>query len=328
MCISNDFRHYSGNILKKREDINIDKIVQDIEMAVANANLKIIFIEKTYSYTNEGAFCIRFKISDTLENMKKRQKRIVLDIFNKLEVEEEEFDWIIKDGKLTYVVTIEEIDGREKLVLDFLYEYLKLNPEDIFWNQYEWYYNYETIKEIKEKEFDPRWCYKKPKTKKKYHMPIHLRGSSTKKMICRTCGKVEMGKVEKIEGKKYYGYYCTNCKKWSMKFPAPLFLELIFYDSRIYKIKLAGGENRYQIEKIAEIAEISIEEARRYLPIGEEIVIAEDSAENIWDMAAYLLKNDLYFEIEPEFPFWLEGELTEEEKKEINKKIHNQLEQK
>ena len=105
MCISNDFRHYSGNILKKREDINMDKIVQDIEMAVANANLKIIFIEKTYSYTNKGVFCIRFKISDTMENMKKRQKRIVLDIFNKLEVEEEEFDWIIKGGKLTYVVT-------------------------------------------------------------------------------------------------------------------------------------------------------------------------------------------------------------------------------
>ena len=78
-------------------------------------------------------------------------------------------------------LNIEEIDGREKLVLDFLYEYLKLNPEDIFWNQYEWYYNYETIKEIKEKEFNSRWCYKKPKTQKKYHMPIHLRGSSTKK---------------------------------------------------------------------------------------------------------------------------------------------------
>ncbi len=54
-------------------------------------------------------------------------------------------------------------------------------------------------------------------------------------------------------------------------------------------------------------------------------MVAEDSAENIWDIAAYLLKNDLYFEIEPEFPFQLEGQLTEEEKKEINEKIQNQL---
>lgn len=93
-------------------------------------------------------------------------------------------------------------------------------------------------------------------------------------------------------------------------------------------MKLAGGENRYQIEKIAEIAEISIEEARRYLPIGEEIVVAEDTAENIWDMAEYLLKNDLYFEIEPEFPFQLDGQQTKEEKEEIREEIKNQLENK
>ena len=323
MCIS-DFSHYSGNILKKKEDIHANKILEEIETAVANAGLKIGG-KRIYSYV-KGSFLIICKISDTIENMRNKQKRISLYIFHKIEIKQD-FDWIIKGGNLTYAVNIEEIDGREKLVLDFLYEYLKLNPEDIFWNQYEWYYDYETIKEIKEKEFDPEWCYKKPKTKKKYHMPIHLRGSNTKKMKCKICGKKEMGKVEKIEGKKYYGYYCTSCKEWSMKFPTPLplFLKLVFYDNRIYKLKLAGGENRYQVERIAEIAEISIEEARRYLPIGEEIVVAEDSAENIWDIAAYLLKNDLYFEIEPEFPFQLEGQLTEEEKKEINEKIQNQL---
>ncbi len=31
----------------------------------------------------------------------------------------------------------------------------------------------ELIREIPKTEFEEEWCYKKPKIKKKYHMPIH-----------------------------------------------------------------------------------------------------------------------------------------------------------
>lgn len=46
----------------------------------------------------------------------------------------------------------------------FLYEYLKLNPEDIFWDELDWFYTYEDIVKIKQKEFNPYWCYENPHT--------------------------------------------------------------------------------------------------------------------------------------------------------------------
>lgn len=57
---------------------------------------------------------------------------------------------------------IEDISDCEKILLDFLYEYLKLNPEDYFYDEEEWYYTYEDIERIKKNVFDPAWCYKNP----------------------------------------------------------------------------------------------------------------------------------------------------------------------
>ena len=331
MCIS-DFSHYSGNILKKREDINMDKIVQDMETAAANANLKIIFIEKTYSYTDKEAFCMKFKISDTMENMKNKQKRIIVYILSKAETNEQYFDWISEGAKLTYIINMEDIYEREKLVLDFLYEYLKLNPEDIFWNQCDWYYNYETIKEIKEKEFEKKWCYREPKIKgNSIKLRSNYKGNipeTGKKVItCSNCGKETYGKVERIEGKKYYGFYCIECEKWEMKRDKPVSNLLTFMDKGKYKLKLTGGENEYQLKRIAETVGISIEEARSYLPIGEEIIYEENTAKKIGETAHYLLICDVYFEIEPEFPFRIEGNATEEEIEEITERIRQGLEQ-
>ncbi len=340
MCISNYHIHYGGIILKKKEEIKADKVIQDIENAAENANLKIKRGKKSYSEDRESLF-VEFKIADSIEHLTDIRKRIILYFFSKVEQEEEKYDWIARGEKLTFAIKVEGLYEHEKIALDFLYEYLKINREDIFWNYFEWFYDYEAMKEIKEKElireipkteFEEEWCYKKPKIKKKYHMPIHkkkeLHLTPSWKKTCNLCGKEVFGKVERLDGNTYYGFYCKSCNEWKIKTNKLLEDISTFEDSEIYQLKLAGGENRYQIEKIAEIAEISIEEARRYLPIGEEIVVAEDTAENIWDMAEYLLKNDLYFEIEPEFPFQLDGQQTKEEKEEIREEIKNQLENK
>lgn len=162
MCISGNSRHYSGNILKKKEEINIDKIIQDIEIAAINAKLKIIVGEKIYSI-NQEAFYIPFKISDTIENINDEQNNIVLYLFSKVEIDEKNFDWISEGAKLIYIVNIENLYQREELVLNFLYEYLKLNPEDIFWNEYDWFYSYKSIEEIIKGELKKEWCYEKPK---------------------------------------------------------------------------------------------------------------------------------------------------------------------
>ena len=72
------------------------------------------------------------------------------------------FDWILKDGHLIRAVIIEDFDGCEKILLDFLYEYFNLNPEDYFWDELNWYYTQEDIEKSKQEEFDSDWCYKNP----------------------------------------------------------------------------------------------------------------------------------------------------------------------
>lgn len=74
------------------------------------------------------------------------------------------FDWVSKGGNLIRGVIIEDISGCERMLLDFLYEYLMLNPKDYFWNELDWYYTYDDIVKIRQKEFNPDWCYKKPYT--------------------------------------------------------------------------------------------------------------------------------------------------------------------
>ncbi len=47
-------------------------------------------------------------------------------------------------------------------VLHFIYEYLKLNPDDYFWiADNDWVYNWEDIHKLKSLPDDPDWCYKK-----------------------------------------------------------------------------------------------------------------------------------------------------------------------
>ena len=64
---------------------------------------------------------------------------------------------------LIRVVLIEGISDCEKILLDFLFEYLKLNPNDYFWtSESGCRFTYEDIKKFKQKKFDPNWCWKDP----------------------------------------------------------------------------------------------------------------------------------------------------------------------
>ena len=72
------------------------------------------------------------------------------------------FEWIHKGKNLIRSIIIEDFSGCQKMLLDFLYHYLTLNPYDYFWDEYEWYYSYEDIVKIKQMKFDPDWCYKNP----------------------------------------------------------------------------------------------------------------------------------------------------------------------
>lgn len=131
-------------------------------------------------------------------------------------------------------------------------------------------------------------------------------------MECNVCGKELFGKVGIIDEVKYYGFFCKECKKWQLRGTKFLFNKLTPIDNTIYKVKLVGGENIHQLKRIAEMANISFPIAQAYLPIGEEIVLFERKAEGVSEIISLAMKADLYFEIEPEYPFEIYKELSEE----------------
>lgn len=146
----------SGSILKRRENIDIEQLIGDINTAANRAGLPIIMNRKVFSENNKKFKFVTFNIF----NSEKKQD-ILLYLFNIYDDDyDEEFDWIIPRGKLIHIINIEDFDSCEKLMLDFIYEYLCINKNDIFWDEQDWLYDYNSIKSIKDNEFDNDWCYK------------------------------------------------------------------------------------------------------------------------------------------------------------------------
>lgn len=75
----------------------------------------------------------------------------------------DKYDWILEGGHLINAIIFDRIEDCEEILLDFLYEYFKMNPEDYFLVYEDWYYTYNDIVRIKQREFDPDWCYKDPR---------------------------------------------------------------------------------------------------------------------------------------------------------------------
>lgn len=146
----------SGCILKRKEDIDVNKSIEDIKMSAVRAGLLCEMNKKEYSKDSKIFRYVTFNIYD-----KEKKHEILLYLFNVTEQETSvDFNWMIHDSNLIHIINIEDFDSSEKLVLDFIYEYLFLNRKDIFWDEQEWFYDYDSIKEIKNRQFDNEWCYK------------------------------------------------------------------------------------------------------------------------------------------------------------------------
>ena len=150
----------SGIILKKKEDTDIYKLIQDVKEAAEKAGLEPRIKSTLFeSLDGEGVYTTA-NIADTYEDILGAQQWLMYMYSNDDCLDR--FDWILKDGHLIRAVIIEDFDGCEKILLDFLYEYFNLNPEDYFWDELNWYYTQEDIEKSKQEEFDSDWCYKNP----------------------------------------------------------------------------------------------------------------------------------------------------------------------
>lgn len=149
----------AGVILKRQEDTEINKLIRDVKEAAEKAGLELRMQPVLFDSLDGKGVYTTANIADTYEDIPEARQWLMYlysddDCLDR-------FDWIVKNGHIIRAVIIEDFAGCEKILLDFLYEYFRLNPKDYFWDELDWYYVPEDIIELKQKEFDPDWCYKR-----------------------------------------------------------------------------------------------------------------------------------------------------------------------
>lgn len=150
----------SGIFLKRRQEIDYPQIMEDI-IQILNDIGYIYYCERekgTIESINYEYDCFRVNVWET-ENS---EKQWLMYIYGK---EDERlkptFDWIRKGAELNRVIIIEDFSRCEDMLLRFAHGYLKRFPEDIFFDELDWYYTKVDIDTIIKKPFDKSWCYKK-----------------------------------------------------------------------------------------------------------------------------------------------------------------------
>lgn len=151
----------SGFILKKKENVEFSKLINNIKLATDRAGLEVRIDADIYEDAFDGGVYTMGSIADTYEDIPEAQQWCMYICSNDRDLNR--FGHIIKEENLIRVIFIERISECEKILLDFLFEYFRLNPNDYFLvEEYEWYYTYGDIRKIKQNAFDPLWCYKDP----------------------------------------------------------------------------------------------------------------------------------------------------------------------
>ena len=150
-----------GIILKKKEDVDFDRLLYDIKLAAVRAGLEARINSKIDEDEFNGGVYTTGNIADTYEEIPEAQQWLMYihssdrGFFEYGDIREEE--------GLIRVVFIDNAPDCDRILLDFLFEYFKLNPYDYFWlDGAKWHFTFEDIKKIKQNKFEPYWCCKDP----------------------------------------------------------------------------------------------------------------------------------------------------------------------
>lgn len=149
----------SGMLLKCKEKFDFDKLRHDVKYAANQANvicLEGIGFKKNSNGTYEYmTFILRDKDKDDNE--------FLMYAFNDIDdMIDGRYDFIDEKKNYQQCLNIESFVS-SKMLLKFIYEYMKLNRDDIFYDELEWYYTFEDIEKIVNmKAYDAEWCYKNP----------------------------------------------------------------------------------------------------------------------------------------------------------------------
>lgn len=159
----------SAVILTQKRKYSPEKLLADTIVSVFHADATLYFHNNKY-YSDKGEFLYTTLNINNYSFSEKSEQSIIFSVhgINSPSIdfyyhEDLELD---SDLSLYQVGHIEDIYGVQKLIFNFIYEYLRLNPDDYFWvTDYDWVYRWEDMQKLKALPYDPDWCYKNPNTK-------------------------------------------------------------------------------------------------------------------------------------------------------------------
>ena len=159
----------SGHILTNIETYDPIKCIKDVKLAIINAGLYTkndVFTHKldnNFVYYDINIFDKTAFYSDENDYLNLGEE-IILNI-DSIDTAEKD-NWTTNNdniNKLYRVIYLDHISDNETIAFKFVYEFLKLNPNNCLWTEYDWVYTLSDMEKLKQRPFDPDWCYKDPR---------------------------------------------------------------------------------------------------------------------------------------------------------------------
>lgn len=152
-------------ILINEENYSLEKLLSDTIVAAFHADLMLYFNNENSCKDRDR----KYKTIDIIENTKgiEKNKRFRLYVASKENVDlfKSYKELGIDPNRKLVQVWMEELQDHGDVVFLFMYEYLKLNSEDLFWvNDSNWVYQWQDMQKLGFLQNDPYWYHTDPKT--------------------------------------------------------------------------------------------------------------------------------------------------------------------
>ncbi|GIP45723.1 hypothetical protein J45TS6_41820 [Paenibacillus sp. J45TS6] len=156
----------SSFFLVERDRYSSDNLLSSVMLASFHSNAMLYYRNEKY-FTEDNQF--KYTTISIMYNPDDDENKFLIYI-----------DGVMNDGlefynngqflgldpslSLYQVGCIEDVYDNEELLFNFVFEYLKLNPNQYYWlGGYNWVYSWEDMQRLKSLPYDPDWCYKNPK---------------------------------------------------------------------------------------------------------------------------------------------------------------------
>lgn len=158
-----------AHIIKNWEKHNPEKVFMDAANICYNINAMFYFHNyKTFYSDGKLKHTYIGIIDDKVSVSENNNNQFIFNIqgVNKEDIDiglDKDLDYLIPNKKLCSLAYIEKVrDDNTELIFRFAYEYLKLNPDEYFWFEWNYAFSWEDMIKLKKVPFNKNWCFINP----------------------------------------------------------------------------------------------------------------------------------------------------------------------